>query len=83
MATNTHGHHEAAPRAGSCCSPANDGGCCARPEGAAGVAIDPVCGMEVDRNAPSGGSLALGGTTYYFCSPFCRAKFAGTAASER
>jgi YHS domain-containing protein len=39
--------------------------------------------MEVDRNAPSGGSFDLDGTTYYFCSTFCRAKFAGVAGNER
>lgn len=83
MATNAHGHHAAAPRSGSCCSPANDGGCCARSQSAPGVAIDPVCGMEVDRHAPSGGSSDLDGTTYYFCSTFCRAKFAGAAGNER
>ena len=39
-------------------------------------AIDPVCGMKVDPSAARGGSHEYGGTTYYFCSPGCREKFA-------
>ena len=40
------------------------------------TAIDPVCGMKVDPAAPRGGSFEHQGTTYYFCSPGCRTKFA-------
>ena len=40
------------------------------------MAIDPVCGMRVNPDAPRGGSFEHGGTTYYFCSPGCRTKFA-------
>lgn len=41
--------------------------------------IDPVCGMEVDRSSPTGGTADLNGTRHYFCSVFCRAKFADNA----
>jgi Cu+-exporting ATPase len=38
--------------------------------------VDPVCGMTVDPATARGGSLEHAGTTYYFCSPGCRTKFA-------
>jgi YHS domain-containing protein len=38
--------------------------------------------MNVDRSSPPGGTVEVGGQTYYFCSTFCRAKFAGTKASR-
>jgi Cu+-exporting ATPase len=38
--------------------------------------IDPVCGMTVDPAKARGGSFEHLGTTYYFCSPGCRTKFA-------
>ena len=38
------------------------------------MAIDPVCGMTVDENAPAG-SLQHEGATYYFCSAHCVRKF--------
>ncbi len=41
---------------------------------------DPVCGMTVDPNQAAG-SHQHGGTTYYFCSTHCLAKF--KAAPER
>src|SRR5262249_30277702 len=41
---------------------------------------DPVCGMTVDPAKAKGGSFAHGGTTYYFCSPGCREKFASDPA---
>jgi YHS domain-containing protein len=56
----------------SCCAPRNEVG---------NTAVDPICQMEVDRSSPPGGSLELGGETYFFCSTFCRAKFAGARAS--
>src|SRR5262245_29368077 len=37
---------------------------------------DPVCGMTVDPATARGGSHVYKGTTYYFCSPGCREKFA-------
>jgi len=40
------------------------------------MTIDPVCGMTVDPAKARGGSFEHAGTTYYFCSPGCRAKFA-------
>ncbi len=36
---------------------------------------DPVCGMEVTTDKAGGGSAEHAGTTYWFCSPSCRAKF--------
>ncbi len=39
-------------------------------------AIDPVCGMTVDRANPAA-TLTLGETTYYFCCVGCRDSFAG------
>ncbi|MGI0155782.1 MAG: XdhC family protein, partial [Thermoplasmata archaeon] len=43
------------------------------PAAAAGTAVDPVCGMEVERSTPL--RLTRAGTTYYFCSESCRRKF--------
>src|SRR4051812_39012777 len=44
------------------------------------TAVDPVCGMTVPTADPRGGTFAHDGTTYYFCSPHCRAKFAADPA---
>src|SRR5262249_39794228 len=44
-----------------------------------GRAIDPVCGMTVNP-ANAKGSFVHDGTTYYFCSPGCREKFASDPA---
>ncbi len=38
------------------------------------MAIDPVCGMEVDEKTASWQS-EYKGTTYYFCAPGCKASF--------
>jgi len=38
------------------------------------MAVDPVCGMEVDERKPAGVSQ-VGGQTYYFCSTGCKAAF--------
>lgn len=38
-------------------------------------AIDPVCGMQVSRAQPKGGTFAFQQTTYFFCNPRCRDKF--------
>ena len=40
------------------------------------MAMDPVCGMQVDEAAPKGGSHLHGGKTYYFCSAYCHDHFA-------
>lgn len=37
------------------------------------MAIDPICGMQVDKSSPQ--RAERGGETYYFCSPHCRQKF--------
>jgi YHS domain-containing protein len=56
--------------------------CCTTRENAGPRAIDPICEMDVDRSSPPGGTLELDGETYFFCSTFCRAKFAGTKATS-
>src|SRR3970282_1786186 len=38
------------------------------------MALDPVCGMQVDP-AKAAGSFDYQGKTYFFCSPHCVAKF--------
>ena len=43
------------------------------------TAIDPVCGMTVDKHAGKP-THAHAGHTYYFCSEGCRTKFAGDPA---
>ena len=40
-----------------------------------GKAIDPICGMSVE-TATAKHTLVLGGETYYFCCPHCKASFA-------
>jgi len=42
------------------------------------MATDPVCGMTIDESSPLRHEHA--GTTYFFCSPGCRAKFAADPA---
>jgi Cu+-exporting ATPase len=42
--------------------------------------IDPVCGMSVDP-ASAAGQSDYNGTTYYFCSPGCKAKFDANPAA--
>ncbi len=42
---------------------------------------DPVCGMFVDPDGARGGSHEHAGTTYYFCNPGCREKFAADPES--
>ena len=37
--------------------------------------IDPVCGMSVNPDQPSGGSHLHEGTIYYFCANSCRITF--------
>ena len=39
------------------------------------MALDPVCGMTVDP-ARAAGTVEHKGTTYYFCSKSCAARFA-------
>ncbi len=38
---------------------------------------DPVCGMMVTPGTAKGGSHEHAGTTYWFCNPRCRERFAG------
>lgn len=38
------------------------------------MAIDPVCGMQVDERNPAA-TTEYEGVTYYFCSPACREQF--------
>lgn len=40
-----------------------------------GTATDPVCGMEVSRKHPGGGTFDYKGVTYYFCGRGCRLEF--------
>lgn len=46
----------------------------ARLGGGVGLAVDPVCGMQVDA-AQSPASIDHGGLRWYFCSDRCRARF--------
>ncbi len=57
--------------AGSCCGGSHD----AAPTGATGTAIDPVCGMSVVI-ATAKHTHDHDGTTYYFCNPRCKERFA-------
>jgi xanthine dehydrogenase accessory factor len=45
-----------------------------RAPAAATTAVDPVCGMDVDV-ATARHTAEVGGVTYYFCCPHCRARF--------
>jgi YHS domain-containing protein len=38
------------------------------------MAIDPVCGMEVDEKTAAA-TYEYKGKTYYFCAPGCKADF--------
>ncbi len=46
-----------------------------------GVAVDPVCGMDVDTADASVERTLEQGKTYYFCSPECRREFERTPES--
>ena len=48
---------------------------------AAGAAVDPVCGMNVDPHATLH-RHSHHGHTYYFCSAGCRTKFAAGSATN-
>jgi P-type Cu+ transporter len=48
--------------------------------GTAEKAKDPVCGMNVSREHPRGGSFEYRGQAYYFCNPKCRERFAADPA---
>ena len=55
------------------------GGCCSQHGATAGLAKDPVCGMDVDpHNAKH--TATHEGRPYYFCSAGCRGKFLGDPA---
>jgi|APSaa5957512535_1039671.scaffolds.fasta_scaffold26973_2 YHS domain-containing protein len=43
--------------------------------GRGATALDPVCGMRVDKDDPPGGSFKHGYVTYYFCGDRCREVF--------
>ncbi|HEY5574799.1 MAG TPA: YHS domain-containing protein [Anaerolineales bacterium] len=38
------------------------------------MAVDPVCGMEVDEKSAAA-TYQYKGQTYYFCAPGCKAAF--------
>lgn len=40
------------------------------------MAVDPVCGMEVDEKSAAA-TYEYKGQTYYFCAPGCKAAFEG------
>jgi Cu+-exporting ATPase len=61
------GHHHAAS---SCCGGHEDGG-----DKASTIAIDPVCGMSVERQTAKH-RLEYGGQQYFFCGARCRERFA-------
>jgi Cu+-exporting ATPase len=42
--------------------------------------MDPVCGMQVDKAKPRGGTAVHDGQTYYFCNPKCTTKFTADPA---
>jgi Cu+-exporting ATPase len=42
---------------------------------------DPVCGMEVDRDHPPGGTVQRGRYAYFFCSDRCRERFLASPES--
>src|SRR6478735_1494810 len=46
-----------------------------REHGVAEKAKDPVCGMNVSREQPRGGTFEYQSETYYFCNPKCRERF--------
>jgi Cu+-exporting ATPase len=60
-----------APAAASCCS---HGAHDPAPAASSARVVDPVCGMTIDP-ATAAGQHTWKGTTYYFCSPGCLAKF--------
>ena len=39
------------------------------------MAIDPVCGMQVDETKKKAEKSQFGGRTYYFCSHDCKERF--------
>ncbi|ABK17929.1 efflux RND transporter periplasmic adaptor subunit [Syntrophobacter fumaroxidans] len=43
----------------------------------AGMALDPICGMEVDETRARANGLVseYGGTTWFFCAPVCKQEF--------
>ena len=63
-----HAHQKNLPQNGSCCN--HDA---AAPADSAKPYVDPVCGMKVAANPDR--MVEHAGTTYYFCSDRCVAKF--------
>jgi P-type Cu+ transporter len=64
------GHDHAKPAAGSCCGGAHGGAA----DQDAAVAIDPVCGMKVKREAAKH-RFEYNGQEYLFCCARCRERF--------
>ncbi len=59
------------------CSTARDaqtGGAAQKQQKEAAMVTDPVCGMQIDP-AKAGGKSEYKGTTYYFCSDYCKKTF--------
>ena len=76
--------------AGGCCSSSTTSGAAERASccGSSRVsrdephATDPVCGMIVDPASPPGGSIEIDGGRVYFCSTFCKARFASQTVAR-
>jgi YHS domain-containing protein len=49
--------------------------------GRGATALDPVCGMRVDKDNPPGGTFKHGPITYFFCGDGCRNAFSKDPAS--
>jgi Cu+-exporting ATPase len=54
--------------------------CHCEPENASVTAVDPVCGMTVDKGTTTL-TADYRGQTYYFCSEGCRTTFVGNPAA--
>lgn len=46
------------------------------------MAIDPICGMQVDEKTPAGSSV-FEGQNYYFCFKGCNNKFDANLVTAR
>ena len=62
-------HHDAATPVPSCCGGDHGGG-----DQAAVTAIDPVCGMSVERDTARH-RFAYQGQDYFYCGARCRERF--------
>ena len=68
-AGTAHAGHHHGPETHACCGGKHGGG-----DKAANVAIDPVCGMSVNRDTAKH-RFAYKGQDYFFCSARCRERF--------